>query len=135
MRRVLIWLNVYGRCEKILRIGNFENLSFFWVVHFEFLFQKKKILFCFIPMKISPNWMGQMFSLVSRKFLAMHNITLYSVGPFSQRVLGKNQDPVPRRYWLKDKLPPPQHSNFNKGPSLYYISNFGYLLGHQNELT
>ena len=28
-------------------------MSFFWVGHFEFFFQKKLIFFCFIPMKIS----------------------------------------------------------------------------------
>ena len=37
---------------------NFENwrfwkMHFFWVGHFEFFFLKKKIFFCFFPMKIS----------------------------------------------------------------------------------
>ena len=35
-------------------------MSFFWVGHFEFFFSKKKIFFCFIPMKISPNLYGRM---------------------------------------------------------------------------
>ena len=35
-------------------------MSFFWVGHFEFFFRKKKIFFCFIPMKISPNLYGRM---------------------------------------------------------------------------
>ena len=45
--------------EKFLRIGNLKKWAFFWVVHFEFLFKKKKF-FCFIPMKISPNLYGRM---------------------------------------------------------------------------
>ena len=37
---------------------NFENwwfwkMHFFWVGHFEFIFSKKKIFFCFFPLKIS----------------------------------------------------------------------------------
>ena len=35
-------------------------MSFFWVGHFEFFFQKKIFFFCFIPMKISPNLYGRM---------------------------------------------------------------------------
>ena len=50
--------------EKILRIGNFENLSFFWVGHFEF------------PPEL---WKFWWFLWFSSKFLAMQNITLYSV--------------------------------------------------------
>jgi hypothetical protein len=40
-------------------------------------------------MKISPNLYGRMlmFSLVSRKFLAMRNITLYSVYSAVERLL------------------------------------------------
>ena len=35
-------------------------MSFFWVGHFEFFFRKKNKIFCFIPMKISPNLYGRM---------------------------------------------------------------------------
>ena len=36
------------------------RMTFFWVGHFEFFFQKKNYFFCFIPMKISPNLYGRM---------------------------------------------------------------------------
>ena len=70
--------NPWNFCEKILRIGEVENLRFFWISHFEFFF-------CFIPIKISHklcDGMNGMFSLVSTKFLAMRNISLYSVPTF-----------------------------------------------------
>ena len=55
-----------------------------WLSFFEsaiFKFFSKKNFFCSIPMKIGPNLYGRilMFSLVSRKFLTMRNIALYSV--------------------------------------------------------
>ena len=60
-------------------------MSFFWVGHFEFFFEKKYFFFALFPWKSAEiymvEWMGQNFdlSLVSRKFLAMRNIALYSV--------------------------------------------------------
>ena len=61
-------------------------MNFFWVGHFEFFFSKKKKFFASFPWKLAQiymvEWMGRwvlMFSLVSRKFLAMRNIALYSV--------------------------------------------------------
>jgi hypothetical protein len=37
--------NLWNFHKKILRIGDFKKLSFFWVGHFGFFFQKKLILF------------------------------------------------------------------------------------------
>ena len=58
----------------------FEKLSFFESAILIFFFS------CFIPMKISQSFLGSkdgskilMITLVSSKFLAMRNITLYSV--------------------------------------------------------
>ena len=45
--------NSWNFWKKILRIGGFEKLSFFESAIVNFDFQKKKIFFCFIPMKIS----------------------------------------------------------------------------------
>ena len=44
--------------EKFLRIGDFEKWAFFESAILNFFF-KKKIFFCFIPMKISPNLYGK----------------------------------------------------------------------------
>ena len=49
--------------RKNIKNWRFWKTQFFWVGHFEFFFSKKNL----------------MVSLVSRKFLAMRNITLYSV--------------------------------------------------------
>ena len=68
--------NLWNFREKILRIGDFENLSFFESAILIFFF--KTIFFCFIPIKISPNLYCRT-DVVSKKFLAMRNITLYSV--------------------------------------------------------
>ena len=46
--------------KKILRIGDFEKWAFFESAILNFFFWKKKIFFCFIPMKISPNLYGRM---------------------------------------------------------------------------
>ena len=64
--------------RKFFENGRFWKSQFFWVGHFDLIF------FCFILMKIQiymVEWMGPNFdvSLVSRKFLAMRNITLYCV--------------------------------------------------------
>ena len=48
--------NPWNFHKNILRIGDFEKLSFFWVGHFGFFFQKKKKKICFIPMKISQTY-------------------------------------------------------------------------------
>ena len=45
--------------EKILRIGDFEKWAFFESAILNFFFEKK-VFFCFIPMKISPNLYGRM---------------------------------------------------------------------------
>ena len=76
--------NLWNFGEKFLRIGDFEIFSFFRVGHFAFFFQKR-FFFCFIPIKISPNSYGRMDRSKFwcfpgfQKFLAMRNITLYSV--------------------------------------------------------
>ena len=77
--------NLQKNLEKILRIGRIEKLIFFWVGHFEFLFLQFFSYFLH-PHKNLSNFLGQqgwvknfMFSLVSSKFLAMRNISLYSV--------------------------------------------------------
>ena len=57
----------------------FWKAQFFWVGHFGF-FSFKKNFFCLIPIKSVINYVIEwilMFSLVSSKFLAMRNITLY----------------------------------------------------------
>ena len=46
--------------EKVLRIGDFKKWAFFESAILNFFFRKKKIFFCFIPMKISPNLYGRM---------------------------------------------------------------------------
>ena len=53
--------------KKILRIGDFENLSFFQLAISNFSFSQKKC--CFIPIKISPNLYGRMDEL---KFWCFH---------------------------------------------------------------
>ena len=64
--------NPWNFWKKILRIGGIENYFFFWVSHF-----------CFILMKISHKLCDRMdgtqFWCFPCKFLAMRNITLYSV--------------------------------------------------------
>ena len=61
-----IWMFPYQRTnlwnfgEKILRIGDFEKWDFFESAILNFFFRKKKIFFCFILMKISPNLCGRM---------------------------------------------------------------------------
>ena len=70
--------NMWNFCEKILRIGDFEKLPFWKIGYFEFFFGSfswKSVQICMVE------WMGQnlTFSLVFMKFLAMCNITLYSV--------------------------------------------------------
>ena len=44
--------NFGGNCSAF---GGGWKIQFFWVGHFEFFFQKKYFLFCFIPIKISHN--------------------------------------------------------------------------------
>ena len=61
----------------------FWKTQFFWVGHFGFFFFKLFFV-CLIPMKTATNYVNWwdsilMLSLVSSKFLAMRNITLYSV--------------------------------------------------------
>ena len=71
--------------EKILRIGDFKKWAFFESAILNFFFEKKKFFLLhshenrpkFIWLK---GWVKILtFSLVSRKFLAMRNILLYSV--------------------------------------------------------
>ena len=66
-------------------------MSFFWVGHFEFFFSKKKKKILLHSHENQPKLIWQngwvkilMFSLVSRKFLAMRNIALYSVNETNQ---------------------------------------------------
>ena len=72
--------------EKFLRIGDFEKWAFFESAILNFFFEKKKKKLLHShenqPKFIWYNgWVEiMMFSLVSRKFLAMRNIALYSVG-------------------------------------------------------
>ena len=49
--------NPWNFSEKILRIGGFENLSFFWVSLFEFFFKKKN----FLASSHGVEWMGLNF--------------------------------------------------------------------------
>ena len=42
--------------KRYLKFGELKNSLFFWVGHFEILFATKKM--CFIPMKISQNFLG-----------------------------------------------------------------------------
>ena len=52
--------NPWNFRKKISRIGDFEKRPFWKIGHFEFFFLQKKIFFCFILMKISPNLYGRM---------------------------------------------------------------------------
>ena len=73
--------------KKILRIGRIEKLSFFeWAILNSFFHTN---FFLFHPHKNQSNFLGQqgwveilMITLVSSNFLAMRNITLYSVRVF-----------------------------------------------------
>ena len=52
--------NLWNFREKILRIDHFEKRPFWKIGNFDFFFSSKKIFFCFIIMKISPNLYGRM---------------------------------------------------------------------------
>ena len=41
---------------KCSAFGDVEKLSFFWGIHFEFFFFKKKIFFCFMPFMCYNGW-------------------------------------------------------------------------------
>ena len=71
--------NLWICCEKFWELSILKNSVFlsrpFWIFFFQK--RKKKLLFSWKSVQIyMVEWM---FSLVSRKFLAMGNITLYSV--------------------------------------------------------
>ena len=73
--------NLWNFRKIFLRIGDFENLIFFESAIFIFFFQKKNASFLWKSVQIYiVEWMGWHFDvfLVSRKFLAVRNITLYS---------------------------------------------------------
>ena len=63
--------------QKILRIGNFEKRTFFELAVLNFVFQNKKIFFCFISMKISQRFLDikiLMITLVSSQKQPTPNI-------------------------------------------------------------
>ena len=80
------WTDLWNFREKISRIGDFEKRQFWKIGHFEFDFLEKKNVLLHSHKNQSKfvwfnGWVKILtFSLVSRKFLAMRNITLYSVG-------------------------------------------------------
>ena len=83
MRRALMQLNVYGREAVRQKLRNSQKMLFRYFLNF--FFEKKKI-FLLHSHENQPKFIWQngwvkilMFSLVSRKFLAMRNIALYSV--------------------------------------------------------
>ena len=78
--------NLWNFHEKISRIGDFEKRPFWKISHFEFFSRKKNFFFLLHFYKNQSKFVWQngwveilMFSLVSRKFLGVRNITLYSV--------------------------------------------------------
>ena len=84
MRRALMQLNVYGREAVRQKLRNSQKMLFRYFLNF--FFEKKKIFFLLHSHENQPKFIWQngwvkilMFSLVSRKFLAMRNIALYSV--------------------------------------------------------
>ena len=91
--------------EKILRIGDFEKWAFFESAILNFFFEKKKKFASF------PWWVKiLMFSLVSRKFLAMRNIVLYSVIQYAldlRKILGVAKKFLKSRSFLFQTLQNP----------------------------
>ena len=80
--------------EKILRIGDFEKQPFWKIGHFEFFSSKKNFFFLLDSYENQSKFVWYngwvkilMFSLVSRKFLAMRNITLCSVPNYDPQKL------------------------------------------------
>ena len=70
--------NLWNFHEKILRIGDFEKWPFLKNGHFGFFF-KKRFFFCFILMKISPNFHGRMDGLKFWCFLEFPENSLVCV--------------------------------------------------------
>ena len=71
--------NQWNFCWKILRIGAFEKWPFWKTAILEFIFEK--LVFCFIPMKIShQEWVEILtITLVYSKRVSVPNNLLYSV--------------------------------------------------------